>query len=108
MGGFIASSVAGGLARTGNVDVNIGGRFTFRAGGGAGTGGGAAETSAAMIAAFTGLARTGRPGLAHWDAYRLPERATLVIGDGSTAMVADPRRWERELWATAPYIQPGS
>lgn len=73
-----------------------------------GTGGGAAETSAAMIAAFTGLARTGRPGLAHWDAYRLPERATLVIGDGSTAMVADPRRWERELWATAPYIQPGS
>ncbi|AKM08587.1 Carboxylesterase [Pelagerythrobacter marensis] len=73
-----------------------------------GTDRGAADTSRAMIAAFTGLARTGRPGLAHWNAYTLPNRETLVIGDGTTTMVADPRRWQRELWATAPYIQPGS
>lgn len=73
-----------------------------------GTDSGAAATSAAMIAAFTGLARAGRPGLPEWTPYTLPARDTLVIGDGTTTMVADPRRWQRELWATAPYIQPGS
>ncbi|PXW78396.1 carboxylesterase type B [Blastomonas natatoria] len=61
-----------------------------------------------MMKAFTGLARTGRPGLESWSPYTLPDRATLVIGDGAAAMVNDPRRFERELWATGPYIQPGS
>ena len=73
-----------------------------------GTGARARQVSAAMIAAFTGLARSGRPGLAEWEPYSLPERATLVIGEDAIRTVDDPRRWERELWAKAPYIQPGS
>jgi len=32
----------------------------------------------------------------------------LVIGEESIATENDPRGWERELWARAPYIQPGS
>ena len=60
-----------------------------------------------MMGAFAGLAKTGRPGLASWAPYRLPQRATLVI-DGGGRMVDDPRGWERALWATAPYVQPGS
>ena len=54
------------------------------------------------------LAHEGRPGLAAWQPYRLPERQTLVIGEDRIRMVDDPRRWERELWGRAPYIQPGS
>ncbi|MBC2666327.1 carboxylesterase/lipase family protein [Novosphingobium flavum] len=61
----------------------------------------------AMMQAFTGLARTGRPGLSDWTSYTLPSRATMVFGD-APRMVDDPRRWERELWGTAPYAQPGS
>jgi para-nitrobenzyl esterase len=38
----------------------------------------------------------------------LPARETLVIGEEAIAMADDPRRWERELWALAPYVQPGS
>jgi para-nitrobenzyl esterase len=60
-----------------------------------------------MMQAFTGLAKTGRPGLAEWSSYRLPDRATMVFGD-APRLVNDPRRWQRELWATAPYVQPGS
>lgn len=61
-----------------------------------------------MMEAFTGLAKTGKPGLVSWSPYTLPDRATLVVGDGSAVVVNDPRRFERELWATGPYIQPGS
>ena len=68
----------------------------------------ARQVSAAMMRAFTGLARTGTPGLAEWRPYTLPARETLVVGEQTIATVADPRRWERELWARAPYIQPGS
>jgi para-nitrobenzyl esterase len=68
----------------------------------------AREISAAMIEAFAGLARTGTPGLPEWGPYTLPARDTLVIGEDTIATVPDPRRWERELWARAPYIQPGS
>ena len=74
----------------------------------AGTGRRARAISSAMIAAFSGLARRGTPGLANWMPYRLPDRATLMIAEDRIAMEDDPRRWQRELWATAPYIQPGS
>jgi para-nitrobenzyl esterase len=60
-----------------------------------------------MMSAFAGLASTGRPGLTHWTPYRLPARATLVV-DRQARMMDDPRGWERALWATAPYVQPGS
>lgn len=73
-----------------------------------GTGERAREISAEMIGAFAGLARTGAPGLDVWRPYTLPARETLVIGEDAIAMAADPRRWERELWSLAPYIQPGS
>ena len=61
-----------------------------------------------MMQAFAGLAKTGVPGLAEWSPYTLPDRATLVVGDGTAMVENDPRRWERELWAKAPYVQPGS
>lgn len=63
--------------------------------------------SATMMAAFAGLARTGRPGLATWQPYRLPARGTMVF-DAVSRMVDDPRGWQRRLWSTAPYVQPGS
>ncbi len=69
---------------------------------------GARQTRDLMMQAFTGLAKTGKPGSTDWKPYTLPDRNTLVIGDGRADSVQDPRRFERELWATAPYIQPGS
>jgi para-nitrobenzyl esterase len=60
-----------------------------------------------MMQGFAGLARTGRPGLSDWTSYSLPRRETMVFGD-QVRMESDPRQWERELWATAPYVQPGS
>lgn len=73
-----------------------------------GTDAGARTTSSLLMQAFAGLAKTGQPGLAEWMPYTLPDRETLVVSDGRVQTVNDPRRWERELWATAPYIQPGS
>jgi para-nitrobenzyl esterase len=73
-----------------------------------GTGERARDISAAMIRAFSGLVRTFASGLPEWHPYTLPARETLVIGEEAIMAVLDPRRWERELWATAPYIQPGS
>ncbi|MFT4055501.1 MAG: carboxylesterase family protein, partial [Novosphingobium sp.] len=72
-----------------------------------GTDEGARRLSTAMMWAFTGLAKTGQPGLAEWSPYRLPERATMVFDD-TVRVENDPRRWQRELWATAPYVQPGT
>ena len=73
-----------------------------------GTGPRARTVSDAMITAFAGMAHTGRPGPPSWAPYTLAERETLVIGEESIATENDPRGWERELWARAPYIQPGS
>jgi para-nitrobenzyl esterase len=73
-----------------------------------GTGARAHAISAAMLRAFASLAHRGAPDLPGWRPYSLPARETLVIGEEAIATVPDPRRWERELWATAPYIQPGS
>jgi para-nitrobenzyl esterase len=72
-----------------------------------GVGHDAKRLSEAMMRGFTGLAKTGRPGLPEWSPYRLPERATMVFDDTSR-LISDPRRWQRELWATAPYVQPGT
>ncbi|HUD29899.1 MAG TPA: carboxylesterase family protein [Novosphingobium sp.] len=71
-----------------------------------GTDAAARKLGATMMRAFTGLAKTGAPGLAEWSPYRLPDRATMVFDDTSR-LVNDPRGWQRELWATAPYVQPG-
>jgi len=67
--------------------------------------------SNAMMSAFASMARTGRPvvrGLgAVWPAYTVPRRATMIFKPG-IHVENDPRKWERELFARVPYIQPGS
>lgn len=76
----------------------------------AGNGPTARLLSRQMMAAFAALARTGRPaapGLPAWSPYMLPDRATMLF-DAESRMADDPRRWERELFARIPYIQPGS
>lgn len=75
-----------------------------------GTGAAAQRVSAQMMAAFAALARTGSPvakGVPAWPPYRLPDRATMVFDTVSRAM-PDPRKWERELFARVPYVQPGT
>jgi para-nitrobenzyl esterase len=75
-----------------------------------GTGAEARALSRTMIQAFTAFARRGDPnaaGVPSWPAYRLPQRTTMVW-DRRSAAVADPRRWERELFERVPYIQPGT
>jgi para-nitrobenzyl esterase len=67
----------------------------------------ARATRDTLQGAFASLARAGHPGLPGWSPYRLPERATLVVGE-TIRTESDPRRWERELWSIAPYVQPGS
>lgn len=57
-----------------------------------------------LMDAFVRFAHTGNPG---WASYTLPRRDTMVFNTVSR-VVSDPRRWERELFARVPYIQPGS
>ena len=57
-----------------------------------------------MMDAFVRFARTGNPG---WAPYTLARRQTMVF-DTVSRVESDPRRWERELFARVPYIQPGS
>lgn len=75
-----------------------------------GTGGEARALSARMMSAFAALARTGAPnapGLPDWPRYELPDRATMIF-DKTCRVENDPRRWQRELFARVPYIQPGA
>lgn len=60
--------------------------------------------SAVVMQAFVRFAKTGHPG---WPAYTLPTRATMIF-DTHSHVEHNPRRWERELFARVPYIQPGS
>jgi len=69
-----------------------------------GTGADARSASAAMQDRFVAFAKTGDPG---WPAYTLDRRATMIF-DVRSHVEADPRRWERELFARVPYIQPGT
>lgn len=62
------------------------------------------KMSNAVMDAFVSFARTGNPG---WAAYTVPGRETMVF-DSVSRVAKDPRRWERELFARVPYIQPGS
>ena len=63
-----------------------------------------ARMSETVMDAFVRFARCGDPG---WAPYDLEQRATMVF-DTSSRVENDPRRWERELFARVPYIQPGS
>lgn len=57
-----------------------------------------------MMDAFVAFARSADPG---WPAYDLAHRKTMVF-DAESRVIEDPRGRERELFATAPYRQPGS
>jgi len=75
-----------------------------------GTGADARSASQAMQDSFIAFARTGDPnhaGLARWPRYTLAERATMIF-DVRSRVELDPRRWQRELFARVPYIQPGT
>jgi para-nitrobenzyl esterase len=75
-----------------------------------GTGPDARAASRAMQERFVAFAKTGDPngaGLAPWPRYTLDKRATMVF-DVSARVENDPRRWQRELFARVPYIQPGT
>ena len=57
-----------------------------------------------MMDSFIRFAKTGNPG---WSPYEVPSRKTMVF-DTESRIVNDPRKWERELFARIPYVQPGT
>jgi len=71
----------------------------------------AARQMASLVSgAFIAFAKTGNPnlaGLPSWPEYRLEQRATLIF-DLPPVIVNDPRAAERRLFASAPYVQPGT
>lgn len=62
------------------------------------------EMSQTVMNAFVRFAKTGNPG---WSPYDLNARKTMVF-DSHSRIVSDPRKWERELFARIPYVQPGT
>lgn len=75
-----------------------------------GSGDDARAASRRMQDSFLAFARTGDPNsrsVPRWPRYTIPKRATMVF-DVNAKLVRDPRRWQRLLFASAPYIQPGS
>ena len=75
-----------------------------------GTGPTAMRVADQLSSAFINLARSGDPnhaGIPQWDRHTLPARETMVF-DADTRLVDDPRRNERELFATVPFIQWGT
>jgi para-nitrobenzyl esterase len=68
------------------------------------------RVSQQMADAFIALARHGDPnhaGLAHWDPYTPPARATMLF-DRQSRLVNDPRGAERRLFERVPFIQQGT
>ena len=75
-----------------------------------GDGAAARQLASLMSSAFIAFAKTGSPnaaGLPSWPEYRLEQRATLIF-DVPPVIANDPRGGERRLFATAPYVQPGT
>ncbi|MES1971166.1 MAG: carboxylesterase/lipase family protein [Pseudomonadota bacterium] len=75
-----------------------------------GTAADARAASAAMQDSFVAFAIAGDPnhaGLPAWPVYDLTGRATMIF-DARSHVEQDPRRWQRELFARIPYIQPGT
>jgi para-nitrobenzyl esterase len=71
---------------------------------------GARKVATTMSEALVRFARTGDPsgGLTGaWPRYDLGRRATMIF-DVDIRVENDPRKAERELFAKAPYIQPGT
>jgi para-nitrobenzyl esterase len=75
-----------------------------------GTAADARAASRAMQDSFVAFTKTGDPnhaGLPRWPRYGLDKRATMVF-DVRSRIENDPRKWQRELFARVPYIQPGT
>jgi len=75
-----------------------------------GTAADARAASAAMQESFVAFTRTGDPnhaGLPKWPLYDLVHRPTMIF-DTRSHIENDPRKWQRELFARIPYIQPGT
>jgi len=75
-----------------------------------GAGPDARAASAAMQDSFVSFAATGDPNhrrLPRWAKYDLARRSTMIF-DVRSHVEQDPRRWQRELFARVPYIQPGT
>lgn len=75
-----------------------------------GTGPDARAASHAMQEAFVAFAKTGDPyhrGIPAWPRYTLDKRPTMIF-DVRSHVENDPRKWQRELFARVPYIQPGT
>ncbi|UZK66339.1 carboxylesterase/lipase family protein [Sphingomonas sp. M1-B02] len=75
-----------------------------------GTAADARAASKAMQDSFVAFAKTGDPnhrGLPAWPRHRLDSRATMIF-DTRAWIENDPRKWQRELFARIPYIQPGT
>jgi len=75
-----------------------------------GTGADARAASHRMQDCFIAFARTGDPNcrsVPAWPPYTLEERATMMFDVGAR-LANDPRRWQRLLFARAPYVQPGT
>jgi para-nitrobenzyl esterase len=76
----------------------------------AGNGPDARAVSSMMSDAFVSFARNGVPRSEHlpeWKPYTLPNRETMVIAR-SPRLENDPRGAERKLFASVPYVQPGT
>lgn len=70
----------------------------------------AQAASRSMQESFLAFAAHGDPnnsGLTFWPKYDLDTRSTMVF-DAVSYVEKDPRRWQRELFARVPYIQPGT
>jgi len=68
------------------------------------------RVAAAVADTFVAFARTGDPNNAaipRWPRYTLPERGTLLF-DVQPTIENDPRRAERQLFQTAPFIKLGT
>lgn len=75
-----------------------------------GTAAGAQRVADQMSEACIAFARSGNPNnkaIPKWPAYDLARRPTMVF-DVQPAVVDDPRRDERRLFAPVPYVQPGT
>jgi len=75
-----------------------------------GTAADAHAASAAMQEGFVAFTKTGNPnhaGLPEWPVYDLVRRPTMIF-DRRSHIENDPRKWQRELFARIPYIQPGT
>jgi para-nitrobenzyl esterase len=66
-----------------------------------------ADTMQQALLAFARHGQPNYPGMARWEPYTLPRRATLVF-DVDTRLEDDPRGAERRLFAKVPFVQQGT